>query len=756
MPREELTPDQRTSAQIDHSLASVAPVHEAMGIAPDAARARELVAFYDRRPTWAVPGSVPLADAMFLAEMVHATQPRTILEVGVAAGCSTAVLAWASTQADPNARVIALDALDHWYIDPSRAMGGAAGPMLEGHEVALDAIAIHGGCTALDAARFAEPATVDLAFIDADHRHPWPTLDALALLPVMRPGGWMLLHDTRMAELAARHTRKTGDAAPWSHRGPANLHRHWPGRTIHAATETANVGAIRVEGDIACLRAALIRAIDASPWEIDPSDPMVRAVVDRLRPTAPIRVPAPARCAATGRDALRIALVTREFPPAFGGGIGTAMAHTAAALASAGNTVHVVTAGTGSRPTTEDTGSGVIVHRIPVRDARADWWASRLDFSARAAAIVEDLGSRGAIDVAEFPECEAPALMHSLAQARAGAVIPTVIQLHTPTEVLFALRSAAYDYPCAGLWSAIAGERAAVGLADAVYAPSRFIAEWAAQWWRLDETPDVVAYPHAPVLPKIAPIPDGANRIVLYAGRLEPRKGVVALAQAWNAVADRHPDAMVVLAGADTAHAISGGSVRRRMVSAMSECAAKRAIFAGPVPPAELCGLIDRASVCVVPSLWENFPNVAIEAMGRGRPIIASDRGGMAEMIGASRSGMTFPTGESDALAAALGAMLDESVDSLRARGAAARASIERICDPIETTRQRMNIYRGAIARAAHRDEGIRSQWVELGGAVLRATTGEGPRVDERPVPGFGAEIRRWITMPRRPAMSAA
>jgi glycosyltransferase involved in cell wall biosynthesis/predicted O-methyltransferase YrrM len=752
MPPEGPTHGARRAAQLAHAIASVAPIHDALGTSIDDRRAGALMDFYGTRPAWAIPGSVSPGDAMFLAEMVHANRPRLILEVGVASGCSTAVLAWAG--APIGARVVALDAMDRWYIDPSRPVACAAEAMLADRPDLLRAIEVRTGCTALDASAHAAPGTVDLAFLDADHRHPWPILDAIAILDLVREGAWIVAHDTRLAEIAARHERKSGRPAPWSQRGPEHLVRAWPAQTIHAATDSANIAALRVTGDRAALRGALLAAIDASPWEVDASDPMVQGAVERIRPVAVAR---PRGDRAKPRaDGLRIALVTREFPPAFGGGIGTAMAHTAAALVGGGHTVHVVCAGTGVRESVDRPMDGLEIHRLPVRSESTDWWASRLDFAARAGAVVDRLAQDGAIDVAEFPECEAPGVVHMVAQARPGPIVPTVVQLHTPTEVLFGLGSAAYDGPCPELWSAVAAERACVGLADVVYAPSRFIAEWAHGWWRLEERPGVVAYPHAPETPAQSPLPENGPHVVLHAGRLEPRKGVCVLAEAWNDVAARHRDALLVFAGADTSHGVTGGSVARRMRAMMTAEAAQRTIFAGPVPPAELAALIDRSSVCVVPSLWENFPNVAIEAMVRGRSVVASDHGGMAEMIGATSGGVVFPTGDGAALARALGDLLDEPPASLRRRGAAARSAIERVCDPVATTAQRERIYREAIARAVSRDTDARRVWVDLAEAVVRAGAGEGSKIEPRPVPEFTGAIRRWVCVPRPVGASAA
>ncbi len=102
--------------------------------------------------------------------------------------------------------------------------------------------------------------------------------------------------------------------------------------------------------------------------------------------------------------------------------------------------------------------------------------------------------------------------------------------------------------------------------------------------------------------------------------------------------------------------------------------------FEGPLPREQLRERLVRAAVCCFPSRWENFPNVCLEAMSLGVPVIGSDAGGMAEIIEDRRSGRIFPAGDVAALAQVLGEVFDASD-----REALGRAAIPRVtdyCDP--------------------------------------------------------------------------
>jgi len=106
-----------------------------------------------------------------------------------------------------------------------------------------------------------------------------------------------------------------------------------------------------------------------------------------------------------------------------------------------------------------------------------------------------------------------------------------------------------------------------------------------------------------------------------------------------------------------------------------------RLVGSGPLPPGEVGAAMDAADVVVVPSLWaENAPLVALEARGRGRPVIASRIGGLPELVEDGVDGRLFPAGDVGALAA----ILDDAV-GVRALAATVRPprSLEEFADDV-------------------------------------------------------------------------
>lgn len=94
----------------------------------------------------------------------------------------------------------------------------------------------------------------------------------------------------------------------------------------------------------------------------------------------------------------------------------------------------------------------------------------------------------------------------------------------------------------------------------------------------------------------------------------------------------------------------------------------------GVVPHAEMPAALGRMDVLVVPSIWvENAPFVIREAFAAGTPVLASDLGGMAEMVGDGLDGLLFPPGDAAALARRLARLIEEPELIGRLRGGISR-----------------------------------------------------------------------------------
>ncbi|HJR51216.1 MAG TPA: glycosyltransferase, partial [Gemmatimonadales bacterium] len=121
---------------------------------------------------------------------------------------------------------------------------------------------------------------------------------------------------------------------------------------------------------------------------------------------------------------------------------------------------------------------------------------------------------------------------------------------------------------------------------------------------------------------------------------------------------------------------ICGDGGREAELHALARSARLPAVFTGLLESDELIAALAAADLVVHPSLNEIFPNAVGEAMACGRPVIAADAGGTAELVGTNGAGVLVPPGDPDSLAAAVRELLDDP-EQRRRLGHAARERIQ-------------------------------------------------------------------------------
>jgi glycosyltransferase involved in cell wall biosynthesis len=162
-----------------------------------------------------------------------------------------------------------------------------------------------------------------------------------------------------------------------------------------------------------------------------------------------------------------------------------------------------------------------------------------------------------------------------------------------------------------------------------------------------------------------APLPE--RPAALFVGVLERYKGVDVLAEAWRIAAPRVPDATLYIVGKGTLHEIPA-----RLVAELPG----RTRWTDVLPTAEVARALDDASVLVLPSRSEGLGRVLVEAFCRGRGAVASDVGGIRDLVTDGHAGLLVPPGDVDALAEALVRLLSDRRLAERL-GAQARTTVE-------------------------------------------------------------------------------
>lgn len=203
---------------------------------------------------------------------------------------------------------------------------------------------------------------------------------------------------------------------------------------------------------------------------------------------------------------------------------------------------------------------------------------------------------------------------------------------------------------------------------DVLICPSEFML---AKMGEAEVYPErLVHIPHFCDLSRITPATaPGAG--VLFAGRLSSEKGVDVLIDAVALMPD----------GIDVTIAGDGPELPALRLRAEAAGVADRVQFAGRLPSGELHELMRSSAVVVAPSRWyENQPMVVLEAFGCARPVVASDLGGLPELITDGVSGRLVKHDDPAALA---------------------RALTELATDPVRAHEMGVTAHRGAVDRFA-------------------------------------------------------
>lgn len=359
---------------------------------------------------------------------------------------------------------------------------------------------------------------------------------------------------------------------------------------------------------------------------------------------------------------LRIGFLTSEYPTeAYSGGIGSYVRQMAHSLVELGHSVFVLLAVTSEEGVAWD--GPVPIHRVALPGLAAHLpeplaKCSSLIFARRLAALAEKLN----LDVLEASEFGGLTAFLSLAKP---ARLHVVVRLHTCSAIC---RSLANHRPASKrnqLTNSLQDwlERRAIETADSVTAISQATVDLTKSMLgvRRDDfhvTPNPV---NELFFSSAEAGYVSSEPLVLFAGRLEWRKGPDILVKALPALLERHPNARFCLAGGDTNTAPGGTSGLAYLSSLVPEQARARIEFAGFLPPEQLLKKYREAAVCVFPSRWEGFGLVAAEAMACGKAVVVSDTPGFRELISDGVTGLLAKAEDPHRLALAIGTLLGDS-----------------------------------------------------------------------------------------------
>ena len=160
-----------------------------------------------------------------------------------------------------------------------------------------------------------------------------------------------------------------------------------------------------------------------------------------------------------------------------------------------------------------------------------------------------------------------------------------------------------------------------------------------------------------------------AHFVFLFCGQLIARKGIGVLLMAFAALAERHPQVRLLLAGRE--------AELPALLATVPESVRGRIEYAGFQPPEELPRHFARADAFILPSQYDGWGVVVNQALGAGLPIIYSDAVGAGyDLVEEGVNGLRFPSGDVSALTRCMERLATEP--ALAAQwGAASRAKAD-------------------------------------------------------------------------------
>jgi len=364
------------------------------------------------------------------------------------------------------------------------------------------------------------------------------------------------------------------------------------------------------------------------------------------------------RPSATGK--LRVALLTREYPPEVYGGAGVHVTYLARELAPLVDlTVHCQGA---DRP-------DAVAHRP---------WDLLADANQALQVISTDLSMAAAVG----PGTNSAQLLHSHTwyanlAGHLGAMlydIPHVMTMHS----LEALRPWKAEQLGGGYTVSSWCERVAAASAAAVVAVSDGMrADIMAAYPEIPaerirvirngiDTTEYRPDPNTDVLERYGI--DLARPYVIFVGRITRQKGVPVLLRAASGLI---PEAQLVL--------LAGAADTQEQLAEVTELvdglrATRSGVFWIPemLPKHDVIQLLTHATVFAIPSIYEPLGIVNLEAMACGTAVVGSRTGGIPEVVADGETGLLVPAGEPEPLAAALNTLLSDP-DRAAAMGQAGR-----------------------------------------------------------------------------------
>jgi glycogen(starch) synthase len=292
------------------------------------------------------------------------------------------------------------------------------------------------------------------------------------------------------------------------------------------------------------------------------------------------------------------------------------------------------------------------------------------------------------LDIVEIPEYGGMAN-----QCASGLPFPIVINFHTPTEIVDELN----NHPATNSRRKLQKfERKALCRASAYRCPSEALRKIVCERFSIPSSKiRIIRNPlFTGPFENIEPVHKSDRIDILFTGRLEYRKGAEVILKSIKNILSLKPDIHITFAGETELGEATGYRMAIERVLDSEE--RKRVWFLGPISSSQLPLLYKRSDIFILPSLFENYPYSLIEAMAACLPIVASNTGGITELIQHDKNGLLFPPGNPDELVSQIKVFIDNPSTALKLAEQAGY-DVRTECSPEDIAEQSVDFYKTVI-----------------------------------------------------------
>lgn len=260
--------------------------------------------------------------------------------------------------------------------------------------------------------------------------------------------------------------------------------------------------------------------------------------------------------------------------------------------------------------------------------------------------------------------------------------LPVVMALHGPTALLQQHYRPGDEVPEYQRYKERL-EAEAFAAAPALISPSRHVLDGVAGLADIADTPQVVIA-NSFRAPTPDPLPATlAPRKILFVGRFDYLKGGDVLFEAMAHLVTRYPQAELTFAGPDNGLDRPDGTRQsiHDVIAALPEAAQAQITYFGPASRDQVAQLRESHAIALIASRYENLNYSLLEAMAAGQAIVSTAVGGPSEVLVEGETALLVPPADSEAMAAALGCLLEDAVLT-ETLGRNAVAAVKRDFDP--------------------------------------------------------------------------